>query len=115
MIVRFPHAEVLVEIARTPEQLSRGLSGRPGLPEDHGMLFDMGSSAAWPFTMRGVSFPLDMLFLDEGRAVVGLIAGATPNTEGPYVVRAPSRWVVEVPGGWAERHGVDLGDRVSFG
>ncbi len=115
MIVRFPQAEVLVEVARTPQRIVQGLRGAPPLADDRGLLFAMSATHVWPFTMDGVFFPLDMIFMDEAGVVVGLIEGATPNTYGPYVVRAPSRWVLEVRGGWADRHDVSLGDRATFG
>jgi uncharacterized protein len=115
MLLRFPSAELFVEVARTPQALAQGLRGRAFLPEDSGMLFDMQRSDSWPFTMGGVTLPLDMIFLDESREVVGIISAATPNTDGPYVIRQPSRWVVEANGGWADRHGINIGDMVSFG
>jgi uncharacterized membrane protein (UPF0127 family) len=114
MIVRFPSAEVIATVARTYADRVRGLIGAPGLPEGQGMLFDMGGMSAWMMTMRGVTFPLDMIFIDDESSVIGIVAMAAPGSPGPYGIRAPSRYVLEVPGGWAARHHVRPGDRVTF-
>lgn len=115
MLLRFPRAELFVEVVRTPADLAKGLSGRTAMSDGAGMLFDMGRTGQWNFTMANTWIPLDMIFLDGSGQVVGIIEAATPNTDGPYVIREPSRYVVEVNGGWADRHEVELGDRVSFG
>lgn len=115
MLLRFPAAEVNVEVVRAPAALAQGLSGRAFLPDDEGMLFDLGRMMQPQFHMRGVRFPLDMIFLDESQEVVGIVESAPPNGAGPYSAWEPARYVVEVNGGWAARHGVELGDGVRFG
>jgi uncharacterized membrane protein (UPF0127 family) len=113
MLLRFPTAEITVDVARTRDQHTRGLAGCAHLPEHRGMLFEMGITSVWPFTMRGVSFPLDMIFVDGSGVVVGIVESAPPGGIGPYGIHTPSRWVLEANGGWARRHGVKIGDRMS--
>jgi uncharacterized membrane protein (UPF0127 family) len=64
--------------------------------------------------MSGVKFPLDMIFIGQDGVVVGIQRYAVPGSAGPYEVAAKSRWVLEVNGGWALRHGVTTGQRASF-
>jgi uncharacterized membrane protein (UPF0127 family) len=100
-------------LAERAKDLAAGLSGRPSIPDGTGMLFDMGKRSYPRFWMRGVSFPLDLLFLDDG-AVVDLASGALPYDERFIVPRAPARYVLEVPGGWCARSGVGVGQRTVF-
>ncbi|OGY17753.1 MAG: hypothetical protein A2900_00060 [Candidatus Chisholmbacteria bacterium RIFCSPLOWO2_01_FULL_50_28] len=108
---------VAVEMAKTPEEWSQGLSGRESLLEEEGMLFVSDESVRRTFWMKGMRFPLDMLFINQGKVVD--IAHKVPapgegedGTETRVSTWLPATWVLEVNSGWAERHGVKLGDPV---
>jgi uncharacterized membrane protein (UPF0127 family) len=105
---------VQVELARTDEERARGLMNRRDLAPEAGMLFLFAESEARAFWMKNTLLPLDMLFIDDGGRVVGLIERAEPLTTSPRDPGVPSRYVLEVNGGWAARHGVRPGDRVRF-
>lgn len=108
------HHAVTVELARTPEQHQRGLMYRGHLDADAGMLFVFDESEQHTFWMKNTFIPLDMIFIDEGGRIVGIVAQAAPGTLDPRDAGAPSRYVLEVNGGWAAAHGVRPGDRVRF-
>jgi len=111
-IVYFPSgAQRAVEVAREPADIRRGLAGRPRV--DGGMLFDMGRVAEHRFWMKDTLVALDMIFINASWIVVGVVEQATPGDETRRGVGAPSRYVLEVPGGWARRHGVAAGQRVT--
>jgi uncharacterized protein len=109
--VTFPGvgAAVIAEIA---QNIPRGLMGRPSMPENYGMLFDMIASGNHAFYMKNVLIPLDLIFISQDHVVVGIIRNATPFDETLRAVGVPSRYVLEVNGGWAARHGVTVGQRV---
>jgi len=105
---------VTVELARTDAEHERGLMYRKELAEDAGMLFVFPDSAPRTFWMRNTLIPLDLLFIDEAGVVAGIVRDAepltlTPRSPGPGV---SARYVLEVRGGWAARHGVTPGARV---
>jgi uncharacterized membrane protein (UPF0127 family) len=103
---------VRVEIARTEEARQRGLMHRQALDAGHGMIFLMPADRAHAFWMRNTLIPLDMIFVNADRVVVGIVAEAAPLTDTPRRVRAPSRYVVEIPGGHAARMGITEGSRM---
>jgi len=105
-----PGSWIEVEVVSRPEELRRGLSGRPTLAADRGMLFDMGGEADHHFHMQGVAFPLDLVFLSGDWRILGIAHQAPPGYVGTISLGTPSRYVVELPGGWAKRHGVRAGD-----
>jgi len=105
-------SEVVAEVARTPEELERGLMFRERLAPGTGMLFVFSESAEHAFWMKNTLVPLDMIFVDEGGTVVGVVERAEPLSTALRGVGKPSRQVLEVPGGWAAEHGVRPGDRV---
>jgi uncharacterized protein len=105
---------VKVEIARTDPERARGLMNRAALAEDAGMLFLFEESAEHGFWMMNTLIPLDMIFIDEDGRIVGIVERAEPRTTTSRTVGRPSRYVLEVNGGWAAAHGVRAGDRVRF-
>ncbi len=102
---------VLAEVVSTPEKLYLGLSHRPELPEGRGMLFLMGSTAPHVFCMRDMRFAIDIIWIADGR-VAGLNPGLSPNDTGSFQAPAPVSLVLEVPAGFARRHGIKVGDPV---
>ncbi|ABS27575.1 DUF192 domain-containing protein [Anaeromyxobacter sp. Fw109-5] len=105
---------VRVELARTDAERARGLMWRERLEPDAGMLFLFEESAAHGFWMKNTLIPLDMVFIGEDGRIVGVVERAEPGTTTQRAVGAPSRYVLEVNGGWCAARGVRAGDRVRF-
>jgi uncharacterized membrane protein (UPF0127 family) len=75
-----------------------------------GMFFD----CAGPFWMKGVEFPLDLVFTDESGRVTEKTAMAV-DKEGSrryYPGDPESRNAVELPLAFCERHGIGAGDTI---
>jgi uncharacterized protein len=106
--------EVRVELARTPAEQERGLMFRQALGEREGMLFVFPASSVHAFWMKNTLIPLDMVFIDADGIVVGIVERAEPLTTTARTVGLPSRYVLEVSGGWCAAEGVRRGDRVRF-
>jgi uncharacterized membrane protein (UPF0127 family) len=105
---------VAVEVVRTDADRARGLMDRRELAPDAGMLFLFDETGEHPFWMKNTLLPLDMLFLSEDGRVNGIVERAVPGDLSPRSAGGPSRYVLEVNGGWAATHGVAAGDRVRF-
>lgn len=114
--VRFPasKAEVSVELAVEAPARQRGLMFRKDLPEEEGMLFVFERQRPLSFWMKNTCLPLDMLFIDEGGVIVGIEDNVPTLNQRSYRVRCPAKYVLEVNAGWAARHGVEPGQRVTF-
>ncbi len=97
---------VVCERCEIPESSfgrARGLLGRDGLEAGEGMLIDRAGSVHM-FFMR---FPIDVVFLDRDRKVVGVRHGLRP-----WQVAAARRAVaaLELPAGAAAEAGIEEGD-----
>jgi uncharacterized membrane protein (UPF0127 family) len=108
------HLSVNVEVARTDAERARGLMFRRSLAPDAGMIFLFDQSAEHGFWMQNTLIPLDMIFIDDDGRIVGIVERAAPLTTTLRTVGVPSRYVLEVNGGWSAAHGVASGDRVRF-
>jgi len=88
-----------------------GLSATDELDEGEGMLFVHGDAAERAYVMREMAFPLDIVFVAPNGTVT-TIHEAAPESP-PYTrYRGTGRYVLEVPRGWSERHGVEPGDQI---
>jgi uncharacterized membrane protein (UPF0127 family) len=104
---------VTVEVADDDATRERGLMFRERLDQDRGMLFVFEEEGEHVFWMKDTLIPLDMIFVDGLGRVVGVVSRAEPRSLAPRS-GGPSRYVLEVAGGWAEERGLRPGDRVRF-
>lgn len=109
-----PSLNVSVEIARTEGERQRGLMYRQHLPMDRGMLFLFEEEEIQSFWMKNTVIPLDMIFIRQDMTVAGVVENAEPLSRDARSVDVPSRFVLEVNGGWAGNHGVTRGTPVKF-
>lgn len=107
---------VNVEVAQTVEERSRGLSNRPSLGADDGMIFIFPEPSTPNFWMNGMRFPLDLIWI-AGQTVVNITSDVPVPTSTVllrYTPDQPISHVLEVNAGWAAGRGVNVGDPVTF-
>lgn len=105
---------VRVELARTQQEQMRGLMYRRELGADDGMLFIFDQPEIRRFWMRNTYVPLDMIFLDGKRTVVGIEENTVPLDETSRGPDREAQYVVEVRAGYARLHGIAAGARAEF-
>ena len=66
------------------------------------------------FWMRNTYVALDMIFIRGDLRVLGVVESAEPLTDTQRAVPGKSRYVLEVPAGYALRHRIGPGVRVDF-
>lgn len=115
-------ASFAAEVADTTRLRSLGLGGRESLGVGRGMWFDLGVAREASFWMRGMRFPIDIVWVSEGLAVVGVTAwvpmpvGGTVDGSLPlYHSEVPVRYVLEINAGRAADTGIAIGDTVGIG
>jgi uncharacterized protein len=107
-------ARVSVEIADNNAARETGLMYRNHLDDASGMLFVFREPDVLSFWMKNTEIPLDMIFADADRRIVWIVAKAQPYSTYPVGPATASQFVLEVNGGFAEDHGVEVGDRLDF-
>lgn len=106
-------AVVSVAIADTAYKQAVGLMDRKFLPADQGMLFVFYGDKSRGFWMKDTYIPLDQVYIDSGGTIVDINKDAMPLDTAMYRSR-PCKYVVEVNGGYCDRHGINIGDKVSI-
>ncbi|HVO93857.1 MAG TPA: DUF192 domain-containing protein [Terriglobales bacterium] len=103
-----------MEVADTPAKREMGLQYRRELAEDHGMIFLFSGESLQTFWMKNTPIPLDMIFINRERKIVGIVGETRPFSLDPRSVATPSQYVLEIKGGLAKRMGIQAGDAVRF-
>ncbi len=105
---------VSVEVARTPDERRQGLMYRESLQDNWGMVFLFERDEDQRFWMQNTLIELDMIFITSDMRVAGVVHRAVPKTTVQRGVGKPSRYVLEVVGGFAKKMGITAGDKVEF-
>jgi len=105
---------VHVHLALTPAQRKQGLSGQPYLCPDCGELFLFPQKKIEVFWMKGMRFPLDIIWI-AGNRVEGCVSHAKVPQKGKiplFCSFVPVDKVLEVPAGFCQKYRIKKG--VSF-
>lgn len=109
-----------VEIADTQSKRSKGLGGRESLATDSGMLFVFSQEDKYAFWMKGLKFPLDIVWIRQQK-VVDIIRSAQPprpdqkDEDLPiYLPNQPVDMVLEVNAGTVDSLDITIGDTISI-
>jgi hypothetical protein len=103
-------ATVRVELAVTDDEVRTGLMNRESMAEDAGMLFIFDPPSHTGFWMKNTLIPLDIAYIDSDGTIKEIVHGE-PLNETVLRPTLPYWYVLEVNGGWFERHALGVGDR----
>ena len=111
--VKIGDASFNVTVADTPNKRTKGLSGRKELSPDKGLIFVFEKSGIYPFWMKDMNFPIDIIWIDEGLRVVYVKENATPKSyPKTFTPNTPSLYVLEVNTGVIAKKKIKIGDEV---
>lgn len=103
------------EVAMTPEARTQGLSYRTELPEGSSMLFVFDKSGIYPFWMKDMNFPIDIIWIGEDMRVVHIEENVSPDSyPEQYFPAGKAKYVLETVTGFAEKNNLKTGDKIRF-
>jgi uncharacterized protein len=103
-------------VAKTQAERERGLSDTASLGAEQAMVLVYDNDGKWPVTMKGMKYPLDIIWLDKDKKVVYIVKNATPASY-PYEVFVPkedARYVVEVVAGTTGKKAIKINAEATF-
>ena len=105
---------IKVEISDSEEERVKGLADRKSLPRDSGMIFIFDEAKKYSFWMKGMTFPIDIIWIDDGK-VVDITQHAQPEAGGTqsltiYKPDKPAKYVLEVNANYIKENGIKIGD-----
>tara|TARA_Y100001970_G_scaffold292010_1_gene431499 strand:- start:1310 stop:1780 length:471 start_codon:yes stop_codon:yes gene_type:complete len=109
--------QINVEIADTILKRRLGLSNRPNLKKNWGMLFIFDKSEMHSFWMKNMSFSLDIIWLENYRIVqIHENVMPVPSGKKPTILRplVPVNFVLEIAAGRANELNLRKGDLLDY-
>lgn len=105
-------------VAKTPKETQIGLSDKPSLPQNEGMLFIFEKPDQYAFWMKNMKFSLDIIFINDNK-IVTIIENAEPpknKDENPQILRPDelADKVLEINSGLSKKYGFEKGDEVKI-
>lgn len=100
-----------VEIAKSVAEREKGLMQRDNLEADKGMLFIFEKEGIYPFWMKNMKFPIDIIWLDKEMKAAYIYKNAQPcASECPNIIPDKmAQYILEISAGEAEKIGLKDG------
>lgn len=107
--------KIHVEIADSETERQNGLCCRDSLGSDSGMLFVFSQPGNYRFWMKDTRIPLDMYWISEDKKIIHIEKNVQPETyPKSFGTDKPARYILETNAGFADKHGINIGDSVQF-
>lgn len=114
-VVFVDDVRVAVEIADSPEEREQGLGGTAQLENGEGMLFVFEADGTHSFWMKGMQYSIDILWISAEKRVVHIEKALSPSTfPQSFTSPTPARYVLEVPAGFSDMHGIREGSEMKL-
>lgn len=105
-------ATLSAEVARSPEEIRRGLMFRERLADGEAMLFVFDRPQQAGFWMKDTAVPLSVAYLDSNGVVLEIHDLRPHAVDVVWSASDRVRYALEVPQGWFGRQGVRAGQAV---
>ncbi len=116
--VKVDGKEFFVDVAKTDKQKELGLDIYNQLPVRRGMLFPFTTPNYYTFWMKGMKFPIDIIYINNNKIVDIFENLPYPKTssETPAIVRPSevANYVLEINAGLSQKYNFKNGDLVQI-
>ncbi|MFZ1360623.1 MAG: DUF192 domain-containing protein [Candidatus Saccharimonadales bacterium] len=115
-VVQLGDTEFTTRVARTAVERTQGLSGTSSLAAHEALLFIFPSDDYWEIWMKGMHYPIDIVWLDTHKKVIHIVRDAQPR-DYPAVIYKPNqraRYVIELAAGAVDRNRITIGSQAIF-
>lgn len=112
IFIKINNLTLKAEIAETYGERAQGLSGREFVSDDQGMFFLFKEPGRYPFWMKGMKFPIDIIWLDKDLKIIEITKGAQPESF-PEIFQptGSAKYVLEINAGLSDKYDLKEGDK----
>lgn len=107
-----------IDVALTDKEKQDGLSIKSSMKENEGMLFIFDKPNYQSFWMKGMKFPIDIIWLNENLSIVHIEKSLEPCetliTCPSFRPTSESLYVLETISGFSEKYGLKIGNKINI-
>ncbi len=107
-------SKIDIEVADKDSSRIKGLMYRKSMDENQGMLFIFPKEDYQSFWMKNTYISLDIIYVDSNKEIVKIYKNTIPRSLTSLPSEEKSQYVVEVNGGYTDRHKIKEGDKINF-
>ena len=108
----------MVDVAETDGQKARGLDIYDKLPLEKGMIFPFKTDGKYSFWMKGMKFPIDIIYINNNKIVdiFPNVPYPKDSMQEPTIVKPSQKanFVLEINAGLSRRYNFKKGDLVDI-
>lgn len=114
-ILKIGSKNIEAQVAKTRDELAKGLGGRECLGKNQAMLFEFSRQGNYSFWMKDMKFPLDIVWLNSDKKVVDVKENILPSTyPKSFGGDQPAQYVLELQVGRARQLKIAKDTTISF-
>lgn len=102
------------EVVSTDEKMQKGLGGRKDMCEYCAMLFVFKEPGRYGFWMKGMNFPIDIIWIRKGR-VVHIEKNISEKSSRTFVSENAADAAMEINTGLSDKLDLKIGDMIGLG
>jgi uncharacterized membrane protein (UPF0127 family) len=107
--------KINVEIPKNSDEFEKGLAGRPCILPNQGMFFAFKKDGQYPFWMKGMKFPIDIVWITSTHRVAAQEINESPKTyPDKFVNKIPAQYVLELKANRSKELRMEIGSTVQF-
>ena len=113
--ISFANGFIIADIAVSSFDRQKGLSDKKMIGDNSGLLFVFENSDRHGFWMKDMNFPIDIVWIDENKKIVGISSNLSPETY-PEIFLPPQniKYALEINADMAKKYNLATGTTLSF-
>lgn len=117
-IIKVDNTEINVEVSKTTEERSKGLSNREKLDDNSGMIFVFSKGSKPTFWMKDTKIALDIIWINDNK-IVGIEKNVQPEIDKKdselkkYTSPSIIDYVLEVNAGFSDKNNIKVDQSLS--
>jgi uncharacterized membrane protein (UPF0127 family) len=113
--VTINHKTFDVELPKDHAAFTKGLGGRPCITDSEGMLFRYTRPGQYAFWMKGMKFPIDIIWIGPDYKVAAVEIDEKPSTyPDKFINQKPAQYVLEIKANLSKQLDIKIGTPVTF-
>lgn len=105
---------IIIEVADSEYETTKGLMYRRYMPDNAGMLFIFPNESERNFWMKNTHISLDILFINAKGEIINIAKYAKPKSKKGIPSKGAVKYVLEVNAGYSDIHRIEKGYTVKF-